>query len=422
MKPLADLYRPISLDEVVGQKHLLRDNAPLKKIVESGNVPNMIFYGPSGTGKTTIARIIASKTDKKFYSLNATTAGTKDIKEILQGLGELESQNGVLLYLDEIQYFSKRQQQSLLECIEDGSVTLIASTTENPYFYIYNAILSRSIIFEFKPVPAYEIEKQLQRTIELIKKHENVKFEIEKNVLFNLSLKAGGDVRKAMNFLSALIQISNFLKGTYYLENSSIDAIASSQGGRYDKDGDEHYDILSAFQKSIRGSDPDASIFYLAKLLSSGDLLSPIRRLQVIASEDIGLAYPLALPIVKAACDSALQLGLPEARIPLAEATIFLATSPKSNSAISAIDEAMNDASNGLGKEIPAYLKDSHYKGSSALEHGLNYKYPHTYKNHYVQQTYLPRDIKNKTYYKYQENKIEQLSKSYWDEIKKLSK
>ena len=418
MKPIADLYRPKTLDEVVGQNFLIGKNGPLRKIIESKNIPNMIFYGPSGTGKTTLARIIASQTDKRFYALNATSAGTKDIKEIINGLGELESNNGVLLYLDEIQYFSKRQQQSLLECIEDGSITLIASTTENPYFYIYNAILSRSIVFEFKPVPHYEIEKQLIRTVNEIKKNENVNFEIEKDVLFALSKKAGGDVRKAMNYLSALMQISNFYNNTYFLQHSSLEAIASTPNGRYDKDGDEHYDLLSAFQKSIRGSDSDASIFYLARLLSSGDLLSPIRRLLVIASEDIGLAYPSALPIVKAACDAALQLGLPEARIPLAEATILLATSPKSNSAIEAIDKAMEDINNGLGVNIPAYLKDSHYAYSSALNHGINYKYPHAFENHYVEQTYLPSDIKNKKYYTYQNNKIEQANKLYWDKIK----
>lgn len=422
MKPLADLYRPTKIEEVVGQKHLIAENKPLYKIIKSGKIPNMIFYGPSGTGKTTLARIIANTCNKKFYTLNATTAGTKDIKEILSSLGELDSLDGVLLYLDEIQYFSKRQQQSLLECIEDGSVTLIASTTENPYFYIYNAVLSRSLVFEFSPVPAYEIEKHLTRTLEQYAKQNNVKFDIEKNVLFTLGLRSGGDVRKAMNFLDALLLSSSFIDKTYKLEMSSIDAIASFQGSRYDKDGDEHYNILSAFQKSIRGSDPDASVFYLAKLLSSGDLLSLIRRLLVIACEDIGLAYPSAISIVKSCCDSALQLGLPEARIPLSEATIFLATCPKSNSAVEAIDKAMNDVQKGKGKNIPAYLKDSHYQGSSALGNGLNYKYPHAYKNHYVEQKYLPSDLNTVNYYNYQNNKVELLAKKYWDEIKKMTK
>ncbi len=418
IKPLADLYRPDSLEKVVGQKHLIGENRPLYKIIKSNKIPNMIFYGPSGTGKTTLARIIAKASNKKFYALNATTALKKDINEIFETLDSLESQNGTLLYLDEIQYFSKKQQQSLLEYIENGAITLIASTTENPYFYIYNAILSRCVVFEFKPVPAYEIEKHLQATLNKIEEKNNVKFKIEKNVLYTLSLRSGGDVRKAMNFLDILILSSSFINNTYSLEMNSVDAICSFQGSRYDKDGDEHYDLLSAFQKSIRGSDPDASIFYLAKLLVSGDLLSPIRRLLVIASEDIGLAYPQAIAIVKACCDSALQLGLPEARIPLAEACLFLATCPKSNSAINAIDKAMEDVNNGKGKEIPAYLKDSHYQGSSNLGHGLEYKYPHVYKNHYIEQRYLPFDIKT-TYYEFQDNKMEQSSKNYWDAIKK---
>lgn len=421
MKPLADLYRPSTLEEMVGQKHLIGENKPLFKIIKSNKIPNMIFYGPSGTGKTTLAKIIAKTSNKKFYTLNATKAGTKDIKEILSSLGELNTLDGVLLYLDEIQYFSKKQQQSLLECIENGSITLIASTTENPYFYIYGAILSRCLVFEFKPVPAYEIEKHLQRTLDKIAKNDNLKFEIEDKVLFTLSSRSGGDVRKAMNFLNALILSSSFINNTYKLEMSSVDAIAALQGSRYDKDGDEHYDLLSAFQKSIRGSDPNASIFYLAKLLAGGDLLSPIRRLLVIASEDIGLAYPNAIVIVKSCCDAALQLGLPEARIPLAQATIFLATCPKSNSAIIAIDKALNDVNNGKGVQIPSYLKDSHYAGSIKLEHGLNYNYPHDYKNHYVKQIYLPNDIRNINYYTFQENKIELIAKKYWDEIKKES-
>ncbi len=417
MKPLADLYRPKKISDVVGQKHLIGNNGPLLKLIESQDIPNMIFYGPSGTGKTTIAKIIASQSNKSFYSLNATTAGTKDIKEIISSLDSLESKQGILLYLDEIQYFSKKQQQSLLECIEDGSVTLIASTTENPYFYIYGAIVSRCIIFEFKPVASYEIEKQLERTIQEITLKENVKFEIEPNVLFSLSSKASGDVRKAMNYLSALIQISSFYDNTYHLNLAQVDGISYSQSVRYDKDGDEHYDLLSAFQKSIRGSDPNAAVFYLARLLSSGDLLSPIRRLLVIASEDIGLAYPLAISIIKSCCDSALQLGLPEARIPLSEAVIFLATCPKSNSAIEAIDSAYEDINNGKGIEIPAFLKDSHYQGSSKLNHGNDYKYPHLYKNHYYPIDYLPRDLKGKKYYSFQDNKIEQASKKYWDEV-----
>lgn len=417
-KPLADLYRPTTLDEVVGQKHLIGDNKPLRKLIDNGNIPNMIFYGPSGSGKTTLARIIASSSHKRFYSLNATTAGTKDIKEIISSL-EIND-NGILLYLDEIQYFNKRQQQSLLECIEDGSVTLIASTTENPYFYVYNAILSRSLVFEFKPVQPYEIEKHLNRIVNKISKDNNVKFDIEKNVLYALADKAGGDVRKATNLLSMLILTSSFYNNTYKLEMSSVNALATFQGSRYDKDGDEHYDLLSAFQKSIRGSDPDASIFYLAKLLASGDIISPIRRLLVIASEDIGLAYPLASSIVKACCDSANQLGLPEARIPLAEATIFLATCPKSNSACMAIDKAMEDINKGIGIEIPPHLKDAHYEGASHLGHGLTYLYPHSYPNHYVKQKYLPYDVKTQ-YYSYQENKIEQSTKKYWDEIKNNS-
>ncbi len=418
MKPLADLYRPTKLEEVVGQKHLIGENKPLKKIIDSKRIPNMIFYGPSGTGKTTIARIIANSINKRFFSLNGTTSGTKDIKEIISLPKEIDKDEGVILYLDEIQYLSKKQQQSLLECIEDGEITLIASTTENPYFYIYGAILSRCLVFEFHKVPAYEIEKHLENTLKKYSVKENVKFDIEKNLLYTLGLRSGGDVRKAMNFLDALILTSSFMNNTYKLEMSSVDAISSFQGSRYDKDGDEHYDILSAFQKSIRGSDPDASIFYLAKLLTSGDILSPIRRLLVIASEDIGLAYPTAISIVKACCDSALQLGLPEARIPLAEATIFLATCPKSNSAINAIDKAMDDVLKGVGVNIPDYLKDSHYQGSGKLQHGIGYKYPHNYKNHYIEQRYLPFDIRT-NYYIYQDNKVETVTKKFWEDIKK---
>lgn len=418
MKPFADLYRPTELKDVVGQDHLLGESGLLSKIIASKKIPNMIFYGPSGTGKTTVARIIARLINKRFYSLNATNAGTKDIKEILSSLNELENINGVLLYLDEIQYFSKKQQQSLLECIEDGSVTLIASTTENPYFYVYNAILSRSIIFEFKKVPVKEIERHLKNVIKLYEENEHVKLNIEDGVLNILATASGGDVRKSMNFLDALLLSSDLIGNTYELKKENALIVCSLQGHHFDRDGDEHYDTLSAFQKSIRGSDPDAAIFYLARLLKAGDIISPIRRLLVIACEDIGLAHPQAIAIVKACCDSALQLGLPEARIPLSEATIFLATAPKSNSAILAIDEALNDVGNGKGGKTPLHLQDAHYEGSKKLGHGLTYIYPHDYPFHYVKQQYLPDDLKNKKYYVYQDNKIENAAKLYWDQIK----
>ena len=416
--PLASLIRPTTLEEVVGQKHLVSKNGLISKLIESNRIPNMILYGPSGTGKTTIANIIASKTNKKLYKLNATTASTKDIKEIIDDINRIDSQDGILLYLDEIQYFSKKQQQSLLEFIENGDITLIASTTENPYFYIYNAIISRCTIFEFYPIEIKDMMNALNRAVKKIEELRNCKINFEDGIIKYISQVSGGDVRKALNVLEVLISVSNYYDNTYHLTLESAEQLALSPV-HYDKDGDEHYDLLSAFQKSIRGSDPDASIFYLAKLLSCKDLISPCRRLLVIASEDIGLAYPQAASIVKALVDSALQLGLPEARIPLAEATIFLATAPKSNSAIEAIDQAMSDIEKGLGKNVPSHLKDGHYAGAKKLNHSNNYLYPHEYPNHYVNQQYLPDDITYRIYYQPGKNKIESNVKKYWDEIKK---
>lgn len=418
-RPFADLYRPNSLDEVVGQKHILGKNGLLTRLLDSPNLPNLIFYGPSGTGKTTVAKIIALKTNRLFYALNATTASTQDIKDITSKLDTLLAPNGILLYLDEIQYFTKKQQQLLLEYIENGSISLIASTTENPFFYIYNAILSRSNIFEFKPVESYEIEKALNRLLKKYQKDQEFALDIEKGTVEFISKNVGGDVRKAINSLELLISSAQIYNQIYHITLSDAVTILKGAGKRYDKDGDVHYDLLSAFQKSIRGSDPDASIYYLARLLSTGDILSPIRRLLVIATEDIGLAYPQAISIVKSCTDAALQLGLPEARIPLAQAVIFLATAPKSNSAIEAIDAALKDIEDGLVEDIPATIKDTHYQGAKSLNRGLDYLYPHAYKNHYVKQTYLPNKLKNKKYYQYQENKIETLCKEYWDAIKK---
>lgn len=409
MTPLADRIRPTNLEEVAGQEHLIGKNGVLRRIVESGDIPNMIFYGPPGIGKTTVASIIARETDRKLYSLNATTAGTGDIKDIIASLDTFETKNGVLLYLDEIQHFNKKQQQTLLEHMENGKITLIASTTENPYFYVYPAILSRSTVFEFKPLDEVDMAKVVRRAFSL------TETEADEGVVEHIAFASGGDVRKAVNAVELLSLIS--IDGKPTLEDAK--AVTQKSAVRYDRDGDSHYDILSAFQKSIRGSDPDAAVFYLAKLIAGGDLPSICRRVLVIAAEDVGLAYPQAISIVKSCVDSALQLGFPEARIPLAEAVILLATAPKSNSAICAIDAALDAVSKGMGKNVPANLRDSHYSGASKLGRGLEYKYPHAYKNSWVEQQYLPDDIKNERFYEFGTNKTEQLCKEYWNKIKK---
>ena len=420
MKPLADLVRPTELDEVCGQEHILGKNKILDRIIKSGHISNMIFYGPPGTGKTTVANIIARKAGKRFYKLNATNASLKDIQDITKELDTFLGMNGVVLYLDEIQNFNKKQQQSLLEYIEDGRITLIASTTENPYFYIFKAILSRSTIFEFKPVGEEDIKKALDRAINLRSKEFNeISIKVTKEAIEYLAAYCNGDVRKALNGLEVALNSTKPNDDKEILID--LEAAKDSTQSKviaFDMDGDSHYDILSAFQKSIRGSDADGAIHYLARLIKGGDLISICRRLQVIASEDIGLAYPQAAFIVKSLVDSARELGFPEARIPLAEATILLATSPKSNSSYVAIDRALDDLENITIDDIPMHLKDAHYGGASKLGRGIEYKYPHKYENHYVKQQYLPDNIKNKVYYEYGDNKIEKTMKEYWSRIK----
>ena len=417
-QPLADEIRPKTLDEVVGQEHILGEGCVLRRIIESGKIPNLIFYGPSGTGKTTVASIIAEKTNRTLYKLNATTASTGEVKEILSQPDTLLAPNGVLLYLDEIQYFTKKQQQSLLESIENGKVTLIASTTENPYFYVYNAILSRSTVFEFQPISQEAALKAVRRGVRIMEEKEQVTAEPEPEALEHVAASCGGDIRKAMNAVELLFSAGRGENGVLPITLADAQAVTQRSALRYDRDGDSHYDILSAFQKSIRGSDPDAGVHYLARLLEGGDLPSACRRLLVIAAEDVGLAHPTAISVVKSCVDAALQLGLPEARIPLAEAVIFLATCPKSNSAINAIDAAMSDVKKGKGGEIPAHLKDSHYSGARDLGRGLTYQYPHVFPGHYVRQQYLPDALADKAYYEYGPNKIEQAAKSYWDALK----
>ncbi len=418
--PLAERMRPRNLDEVVGQKHLIGENKILKNLIDSGNIPNMIFYGPSGTGKTTVANIAAMASDKQFYKLNATNASLADIKAITAELGENSFSNGILLYLDEIQNFNKKQQQSLLEFIETGDITLIASTTENPYFYVYNAILSRSSVFEFKPIEADDVKEAVLRAIgKLQKEMPDNKIVFDPQAVEHISAMSNGDVRKALNAVEVCIySVMPDMDGMLKIDLETAEQASQKTAMTYDKLGDNHYDILSAFQKSIRGSDANAAIHYMARLIAAGDMISVCRRLMVIACEDIGLAYPQAVSIVKSCVDCAFQLGLPEARIPLAEAVILLATAPKSNSAICAIDEALADIENGNCGEIPLHLKDAHYKGAAEMGRGVEYKYPHSYPNHYVEQQYLPDVIKDRKYYVPGENKFEQNSNEYWNKIK----
>ena len=402
--PLAARLRPHSIEDMVGQQHLIGKGKPLYKIIESGSVPNMIFYGYSGIGKTTLASIIAEKTDKTLYKLNATTASTSDIKSVISDIGALGNENGIIIYIDEIQYFTKKQQQVLLEFIEDGSITLIASTAENPYFYVYSAILSRSTVFEFKPVSGKDIEKAVRRAFDFVRDEDKVDLTVEDGVVEYIASACGGDVRKSINSVEVLTARKPGQKSVTVTLEDAV-SVAQKSNIRYDRDGDMHYDILSAFQKSIRGSDENAALHYLARLIKGGDLASICRRLLVIASEDIGLAYPLAAAVTKSCVDSALQLGFPEARIPLAEAVILLATAPKSNSVINAIDAAISDVENTECGDIPADLRDAHYSGAKKLGHGTGYKYPHSYPNHYVKQQYLPTKIKNAVYYVAGENK-----------------
>ncbi len=417
--PLAEKIRPQNIDEIVGQRHLLGEGRALRRIIESGEIPNLIFYGPSGIGKTTVANIIAARCGKKLYRLNATTASISDIKDIISGLGGIEGIGGVVLYLDEIQYFNKKQQQILLEYIERGDITLIASTTENPYFYVYGAILSRSTVFEFKTVTAEDIVPAVERAFGIIGKERGINIKIEPEALKIIANGCGGDVRKAINAVELCALAAEEKEGEISVSAELCRELSQKSAMRYDRAGDEHYDIISAYQKSMRGSDPDAALHYLARLLEAGDLPSACRRLLVCANEDVGLAYPSIIPIVKAAVDTALQLGLPEGRIPLANAVVLVATAPKSTSAYNGINEAMADVSAGRGGAIPRTLKNKHFDGEDAEIKGQFYKYPHAFPNHYVKQQYLPDELKNRQYYKYGDNKTEQKFKEYWDKIKK---
>ncbi len=420
--PLADRIRPQGLDDVVGQQHLLGAGKPLRRIIESGTIPNMIFYGPSGIGKTTVASIIAKRTNMTLHILNGTQAGVADIKSVIADVGTFASMNGILLYLDEIQYLNKKQQQSLLSYIENGDITLIASTTENPYFAVYNAVISRSTVFEFKPVDAGEMEKAVLRAFRIIGEEQGNPLLLEDGVAAHIALGSGGDVRKAMNAAELCALSADPTPDGYKVTLALAEALTQRSNMRYDRDGDAHYDILSALQKSIRGSDENAALHYAARLLEAGDLISLTRRLLVIASEDVGLAYPMAPVIVKACVDNALALGLPEARIPIAEAIIMMCTAPKSNSAEAAIDAAIADLQKYGPLDFPRHLQNKHFDGEGAAVKGQHYLYPHDYPNHYVRQQYLPDEIKDHVYYQFGENKTEQAALVYRRKILEESK
>ena len=408
-KPLADLMRPDSFELMVGQSHLFGPSGIIRKALSKGYVPNMIFFGPPGTGKTTAANIIASKSGMAIRHLNATTASLSDVKDVCAQTAGIFGSQGILLYLDEIQYFNKKQQQSLLEFIEDGRITLIASTTENPYMYVYNAIISRSSVFEFKSVSEKDMLPCLRRALEHLNREGSESKSASDEVLLLIAGLGSGDVRRSLGILE-----NAFFCADTQITEEDVKNLVPSNVGNFDKDGTVHYDLLSALQKSIRGSDPDAAIFYLARLLEGGDLIGACRRLQVIASEDIGLAYPLAAVVTDSCVNSALRLGMPEASIPLSNATVLLATAPKSNSAHDAYALAAEDFRQGKGQNIPPHLRQ--------VTNFKDYKYPHAFPDHYVPQQYLPDDLLGKRYYEFGENKNEQAALHYWESIKNKAK
>ena len=411
--PLAEKIRPKSLEDVVGQEHLLDIGKPLRRIIESGTVPNMIFYGPSGVGKTTVARIIAENCGMSLYKLNGTNASISDIKDVVADIGSFGSENGILLYLDEIQYLNKKQQQSLLEYIENGEITLIASTTENPYFAVYNAVISRSTVFEFKPVTAEQLIPAIRRAFTILSEENSCIVEVSDEAITKIAFSCGGDVRKAMNTVELAFVCGENDNETISVTFDSLEILAQRSNMRYDRDGDQHYDILSAFHKSVRGSDENAALHYAARLIEAGDIISLCRRMLCIASEDVGLAYPMAVPIVKACVDSALQLGLPEAKLPIAEAIILMATAPKSNSACMAIEAALADVKECDALDFPRHLQNKHFDGKGADVIGQHYLYPHNYPNHYVHQQYLPDALRDRVYYEFGDNKQEQAALQY---------
>ena len=420
--PLASRLRPTTLDEVVGQQHIIGKDKLLYRAIKADKLSSVIFYGPPGTGKTTLAKVIANTTSAEFTQINATVAGKKDMEEVVNKAKELKGmyQKRTILFIDEIHRFNKGQQDYLLPFVEDGTIILIGATTENPYFEVNGALLSRSSVFELCPLSQEEVETLILRAVQDEKKGMgSYHAVIEEDALHFLADLAGGDARSALNAVElGILTTPRSEDGMIHITLEVASECIQKRVVRYDKTGDNHYDTISAFIKSMRGSDPDAAVYYLAKMLYAGEDIKFIaRRIMICASEDVGNADPMALNVAVSAAQAVERIGMPEAQIILSQAVLYVATAPKSNSACNAVFAAMDNVKK-YKTTVPVHLQDAHYRGSVKLGHGIGYKYAHDYPNHYVKQQYLPDEIKDAVFYEASDNGYEQTIKAHMKRIK----
>lgn len=420
--PLASRLRPTTLDEVVGQQHIIGKDKLLYRAIKADKLSSVIFYGPPGTGKTTLAKVIANTTSAEFTQINATVAGKKDMEEVVNKAKELKGmyQKRTILFIDEIHRFNKGQQDYLLPFVEDGTIILIGATTENPYFEVNGALLSRSSIFELRPLSQEEVETLILRAVQDEKKGMgSYHAVIEEDALHFLADLAGGDARSALNAVElGILTTPRSEDGMIHITLDVASECIQKRVVRYDKTGDNHYDTISAFIKSMRGSDPDAAVYYLAKMLYAGEDIKFIaRRIMICASEDVGNADPMALNVAVSAAQAVERIGMPEAQIILSQAVLYVATAPKSNSACNAVFAAMDNVKK-YKTTVPVHLQDAHYKGSAKLGHGIGYKYAHDYPNHYVKQQYLPDEIRDAVFYEASDNGYEKTIKAHMKRIR----